>query len=332
MKGTFAVVAFAILTAICWGIYGPLLLAGPRAMGNSRLLPFIFVGVAYFIIAIVVPMVLLRMRGEVGNWTTTGVIWSVVAGAAGAIGALGIILAFSFGGRPLYVMPLVFGGAPVVNTLLTMYMGRLFNQISPMFLAGLIVVVLGAATVLVFKPAPPPPAVAVPAASVETKWSDFLAVALFIVLTAISWGAYGPLLHKGQQAMNGSRLRPFICVGAAYFLVAVLLPLLLLPAMEPNATFNFLGFLWSLLGGAAGAAGALGIIMAFNAGGKPISVMPLVFGGAPVVNAFTEIILHGEYANVSALFYAGMILVIGGAIMVLVFAPRAHAHPPPIPT
>ena len=36
----------------------------------------------------------------------------------GAIGALGIILAFNFGGKPVYVMPLVFGGAPVITTLL----------------------------------------------------------------------------------------------------------------------------------------------------------------------------------------------------------------------
>jgi hypothetical protein len=57
-----------------------------------------------------------------------------------------------------------------------------------------------------------------------------------------------------------------------------------------------------------------------------------VFGGAPVINALTEIVGHGEYASISPLFYAGLILVIGGAVMVLVFAPRGQSHPPPIPT
>ncbi len=66
---------------------------------------------------VAVPMVLLRLRGEAGSWTATGTIWSLIAGAPAALGALGVILAFRFGGNPLYVMPLVFGGAPVVNTI-----------------------------------------------------------------------------------------------------------------------------------------------------------------------------------------------------------------------
>jgi len=73
----------------------------------------------------------------------TGVLWSLLAGACGALGALGIILALSFGGRPIYVMPLVFGGAPVVNTLLTAFMNRAFNQLKGLFLAGLLLVITG---------------------------------------------------------------------------------------------------------------------------------------------------------------------------------------------
>ncbi len=107
-------------------------------------------------------------------------------------------------------------------------------------------------------------------------------VITFALMTALAWGAYGPTLHRGQMAMAGSRLRPFICVGVAYFLIAVLVPFLLLRlGAEPaDLAFTWSGSLWSLLGGATGALGALGIIMAFNFGGKPIFVMPLVFGGA----------------------------------------------------
>jgi len=90
------------------------------------------------------------------------------------------------------------------------------------------------------------------------------------------------------------------------------------------------GVIWSLAGGAAGALGALGIIMAFNFGGKPIYVMPLVFGGAPVINTFTTILHEGTYQQTTSLFYASLMLVIGGAVTVLVFAPRgkAEAKPP----
>jgi hypothetical protein len=84
------------------------------------------------------------------------------------------------------------------------------------------------------------------------------------------------------------------------------------------------------MGGAAGAIGALGIIMAFNFGGKPVYVMPLVFGGAPVVNTFFTITASGLWDEVNALFVAGLMLVIAGAAMVLVFAPKGS--PPPKPT
>ena len=78
-----------------------------------------------------------------------GLIWSFAGGALGALGALGIILAFTFGGSPIYVMPLVFGGAPVVNAFLTIYLARRMKEIGPWFLAGLIIVMLGAVTVMI---------------------------------------------------------------------------------------------------------------------------------------------------------------------------------------
>ena len=45
---------------------------------------------------------------------------ATVAGALGAIGAVCIIWAFRAGGLPIYVMPLVFGGAPIINVLFAM--------------------------------------------------------------------------------------------------------------------------------------------------------------------------------------------------------------------
>jgi hypothetical protein len=357
MKGLVALLSSILLAMICWGVYGPVLRAGQAGMEGSSLRPFICVGLAYFLIAVVAPIIALRVWGEPGQWSVTGVIWSLVAGAVGALGALGVILALAFHGSPVYVMPLVFGGAPVVNTFLTMYWSKSFKQISPVFISGLILVIVGAVSVLVFRPhAPhePSPAAAAakaepspaagpsgpPAAAkaegrlarAETAVARFSMIALFTLMTAACWGAYGPTLHRGQMAMAGSRLRPFLCVGAAYFLIAVLVPLLLLTQWADPGAFTFTGTVWSLAGGAAGAVGALGIILAFTFGGKPIFVMPLVFGGAPVVNTFVSVTQAGQWGELHVMFFAGLIVVIAGAVTVLVFAPKPEPHAaPPAP-
>jgi hypothetical protein len=324
------------LTALCWGAYGPVLHFGREAM-HSSLRPFVCVGAAYFVIAVIVPLLLLARGGERGNWTTRGTLWSLLAGSTGALGALGVILALGFGGKPIYVMPLVFGGAPVVNTLLSATLGRAFNQLKAPFLAGLILVILGAVTVLVFKPQPSVAAAAPSADAVDAAATAsaspaargperFVEILLSVALAMFSWGAYGPVLHRGQAAMEGSRLRPLVCVGAAYFVIAVVLPLLLLGPLGDQGQWNLGGSIWSLAAGSLGALGALGTILAFTCGGKPFTVMPVVFGCAPVINTLATITLaHTPMAAVSPFFLAGMLVVAAGAAIVLAFGPRGHA-------
>lgn len=152
MKDMLAVIAAIGLTVFCWGVYGPTLHRGQMDMAGSRLRPLLCVGVAYFVIAVVVPIVLLQMRGEKGDFTFSGTAWSLGAGAAGAVGALGIIMAFNYGGSPAYVMPMVFAGAPVVNAIVTIYLSGRWREASTWslasFLAGLILVSIGAFMVL----------------------------------------------------------------------------------------------------------------------------------------------------------------------------------------
>ncbi|MEM9659526.1 MAG: hypothetical protein AAF961_14295, partial [Planctomycetota bacterium] len=168
-------------------------------------------------------------------------------------------------------------------------------------------------------------------------FSRFVLQLLSIATVVLCWGAYGPALHKGQSAMQQSRLRPLICVGVAYLALAVIVPFLLHSVNDEPSTFgNISGTFWSLAAGAAGAIGALGIIMAFNFGGKPVYVMPLVFGGAPVVNTLTTTVAVGLWGEITAIFLAGLILVVAGAAIVLVFAPRggppaAKAPPTSVP-
>lgn len=344
MMQTLGMLGAIALTALCWGLYGPVLHFGREAM-QSALRPFVCVGIAYFLIAVLIPLVLLQ-RGERGGWTVKGVIWSLLAGTAGALGALGVILALRFGGKPIYVMPLVFGGAPVVNTLLTAFMNRAFSQLKAPFLAGLILVITGAVTVLVFKPQPQPHAepspavaeaeaagvarVAEPAAAalgaVASGAERFVEVLLSVALAMFSWGAYGPVLHRGQAAMAGSRLRPLICIGAAYFLIAVVVPLVLLVPLGDTGTWALRGSMMSMAAGALGAVGALGTILAFTCGGKPFTVMPVVFGCAPVINTLATLAFaHTPTSAVSPWFLAGLLIVAVGAATVLVFGPRGHA-------
>ncbi|MFM7074077.1 MAG: hypothetical protein ACKO38_20010 [Planctomycetota bacterium] len=343
------VVGSFLLTAACWGVYGPLLHIGQESFSKgegNRLRAFLCVGLAYFIIAVVIPLMMMSTGGQKGKWSAKGLIWSLIAGGAGAVGALGVILAFNFGGKPVYVMPLVFGLAPVINSFWTIYWQNTWKDINAFFAAGLILVAVGAATVLFFAPTKAPSkTIAATAANADTKGGSkasdgsakdstaaeakadtaslLLKVVPFVALTACCWGVYGPLLHWGQMGLGGNRLQAFLCVGLAYFGIAVVVPVVLLGG-GVSTGWSTTGVLWSLGGGTAGAFGALGIIFAFNFGGKPVYVMPLVFGCAPVVNAFVTIYKAGTWGEVNAFFAAGLILAAVGAMTVLFFAPVQH--------
>ncbi len=161
MQGLPFVLLFTALTFLSWGAYGPLLRYGTSAMGHDGLKAFVGVGLAYFFIAVLIPFWILKNKGEKGKWTFLGTTYSIIAGSVGAIGALGIILALVFKGSPLFVMPLVFGFAPIVNTLVTAWMGGTLNKIRPVFVGGIIAAAMGAGGVLYFKPpAKPSPALA----------------------------------------------------------------------------------------------------------------------------------------------------------------------------
>src|SRR5215213_7243574 len=129
MRNTALLCASIALTILCWGLYGQVLLKGQLKMAESFaarlqkgapeasvpisspaanggmiavappvhpafLRPFVCVGLAYFLIGVIVPAVWLHLYGEKGDWTVSGLIWSLAGGALGALGAFGIVLAF----------------------------------------------------------------------------------------------------------------------------------------------------------------------------------------------------------------------------------------------
>jgi hypothetical protein len=145
---------------------------------------------------------------------------------------------------------------------------------------------------------------------------------VFVAGAVLSWGVYGAMLHQGQTLL-GNPLKALLCVGVAYFLVGVIVPVAALSAQGNLSNFNSAGLWAATVAGTLGAAGAVCIIWSFRTGGLPIYVMPLVFGGAPIVNVLYSMIIHPPKAAVNPMLFVGFALASLGAGMVLYFRPTA---------
>ncbi len=152
---------FALLTVASWGVYGIFLHKGSVQMGGgevARYKAFLFVGIAYFLIAIVGPIVMMLVRGAEWTFTGSGMWWSLLAGIVGAIGAFCVLLAFGFKGTPTVVMSIIFAGAPILNALVEISTKKQWDKVSMPFLAGIVMAAAGGFLVVKFKPHGPPPA------------------------------------------------------------------------------------------------------------------------------------------------------------------------------
>jgi hypothetical protein len=160
MQKLLVVLAFVAGAALSWGVYVPLVHRAAMQL-QSNLRAFLFVGVAYFLVAVVLPLVLIMVL----NWDPTAkaspnfnfgpTMWGIVAGLAGAVGALCVIFAATKAGPggAIYVAPLVFAGAPIINTFATLYYFAP-TKTAPdwRFLTGIALAAVGAAMVMIFKP------------------------------------------------------------------------------------------------------------------------------------------------------------------------------------
>ena len=156
--------AFAFLTVVSWGVYGVFLHTGQVAMQdpvNGRYKAFLFVGIAYFLTAVLAPLAVLMVKGAAfSGYTSKGMWWSLIAGIVGAIGAFGVLLAFGAKGTPAVVMSIVFAGAPVVNSIYSLTLhppAGGWGSIRPQFYVGILLAALGGCLVTFYKPNPPAP-------------------------------------------------------------------------------------------------------------------------------------------------------------------------------
>jgi hypothetical protein len=145
---------------------------------------------------------------------------------------------------------------------------------------------------------------------------------VFVAGAVLSWGAYGAMLHQGQTQL-GNPLKALLCVGVAYFLIGVIVPVVGLASQNSLSGFNTGGTVTATVAGALGAIGAVCIILAFRTGGLPIYVMPLVFGGAPIVNVAVTMLIHPPKSAINPMLFVGFLLASIGAGMVLYFRPTS---------
>lgn len=132
-------VFFALLVALCWGLYGPTLGQSRSALG-SPFKPYVMIGVAYVIWAIGGGILGMLYKGDNFSFTASGsgVMWGFAAGTLGALGALNLTLSMFSGGAamPHVVMPIVFGGAVTISSFVSVWTTRGAVKTSPWLWVG----------------------------------------------------------------------------------------------------------------------------------------------------------------------------------------------------
>src|SRR5262249_9107747 len=144
-----------------------------------------------------------------------------------------------------------------------------------------------------------------------------------------------------------SRYGAFLCVGVAYFLIAILIPVgrfLMGYEKWPDFSEKSAATTFATLAGVAGALGALCVIFANASAPKPedrLDIAPPIFGLAPVINTVVSLLWHPT-SDAPASFgiphkmpgwelYVGILLVAVGAGLVLYSKESAETpvKPPP---
>jgi drug/metabolite transporter (DMT)-like permease len=103
----------------------------------------------------------------------------------------------------------------------------------------------------------------------------------YVALAGLSWGTYVPIIFYGGTELStrpgtiGGRLAAILCVGVAYFVLGVLLPVLLMATRDdarPDWKAN--GLVFSGLAGVAGAVGAICVVFASSSAVRAAKAEP----------------------------------------------------------
>ena len=155
---------------------------------------------------------------------------------------------------------------------------------------------------------------------------------VFAVLAGLCWGTYVPFVQQGIAGLGRNPLGNFLCVGVAYFVIAVLFPLAMFMAGEPTPQWNAYGISFATMAGVMGALGALCVVYANRAaaqagGDYKLYIAPVIFALAPVLNTVVSLLWHPSRAGGVWHFglrhtphwtlFLGIVLVGAGAALVL---------------
>jgi len=191
----------------------------------------------------------------------------------------------------------------------------------------------------------------------------------YVIGAGLAWGTYVPLIFFGGQMLSplspagtpfgmGGRLASILCVGVAYFVLAVMIPVALMAVRDDaKADWRGVGLTFSALAGVAGAVGAICVIFASKAavdaakaeGVNPatyrVYIAPLIFCLAPLINTLLSLVWHPDAKSGDwSIFHldlpgwklwAGIVLVSLGTFLVLMSKEEAEAGkaaPKPAPT
>ncbi|HYV36118.1 MAG TPA: hypothetical protein VE988_10470 [Gemmataceae bacterium] len=179
---------------------------------------------------------------------------------------------------------------------------------------------------------------------------------MYVALAGLAWGTYVPIIFYGGNELGGkpnARLMAVLCVGAAYFAIGVVLPVILfMTGVQSWPAVNSTGLVFSGLAGVAGAVGAICVIFATKAAVEAgnalepaspnaykVYIAPLIFGLAPVINVVVSMLWHPEKGEPfhfglkmpHPLLWVGIILVGAGAALVLYSKEVAEASAPKTP-
>lgn len=180
---------------------------------------------------------------------------------------------------------------------------------------------------------------------------------LYVGLAGLAWGTYVPIIFYGGNELSAKpgpsgRFMAILCVGGAYFVIGVILPLVMfatgaLGVKWKDVNLGSSGLTFASLAGVAGAVGAICVIFATTAamsaarkeGLPPASykmyIAPLIFGLAPLINTLVASFWHpkpGEPWHFGVelpgwKLWLGVVLVGLGAFFILFSKEQAESKP-----
>ena len=169
---------------------------------------------------------------------------------------------------------------------------------------------------------------------------------VFSVLAGLCWGTYVPLIQQGGAGLQRNSFAAFLCVGMAYFLIAVLFPIGMFVSGEKTPQWNAYGITFATLAGVAGALGALCVIYANRSGAQVraetgidyrLYIGPIIFAMAPLLNTVISLLWHPSppegafHFGLKHLpppqFFLGVVLMGAGTFLILYSKEKSETKP-----